>query len=379
MTTARLPPALRSRLRIQEAARVDAVESAVGVPLTLLGTTYTMAQEASWVDDTHFAVGRWDGSLGIYAFAGSQSGPVINCAVNSPAQEGVQMITALDERSFASSNDDGTIAVWTTKSSAPWTDIRVPTLLHYDPMFGAANSGVVALANETRYFVVGHANGYVTIWRERHEMSEWNLVEAADIRGAHPVNPWGLHNIRGIDVVLQRGSPLVAVAGSEDGDLTLIDVPSAKVISKTCYNPAAHRGINALAMEGRRLLVANCAVGAADRNLWAYAVDTAAGRIALTDAVNLAVDATAPQVFNFDVAWGAGPTHSRAFFSSTEEGILWVGTVSGDGKLLIFGNVPVTRAVGHRQLLNLGSAVCISRDRLSVANYDISEFMIPAD
>jgi hypothetical protein len=132
-------------------------------------------------------------------------------------------------------------------------------------------------------------------------------------------------------------------------------------------------------MDGRRLLVANCAVGATDRNLWAYAVDTAAGRITLTDAINLAVDATAPQVFNFDVVWGAGPTHSRAFFSSTEEGILWVGTVSGEGKLLVLGSVPVTRALGHRQLLNLGSAVCISRDRLSVANYDISEFMISAN
>jgi len=358
--------------------RPEVMQSAAAVPLTLLGTTYTMAQEASWLDDTHFAVGRWDGSLVIYAFAASQSGPVINCAVNSPAQEGVQMITSLDERSFASSNDDGTIAVWTTKSSTPWTDIRDRTLLHYDSTFGAANSGVLVPAPEARYFVVGHANGYATIWREQRETSNWLLLESADIRAANPVNPWGLHNIRGIDIVSRGQSPLVVVAGSEDGDLTLIEVPTAKVISKTCYNPAAERGINALAMDGTRLLVANCAVGATDGNLWAYAVDSAAGRITLTDAVNLAVDATAPQVFNFDVVWGAGPAHSRAFFSSTEEGILWVGMVSGVGKLSVLGNVPATRAVGHGQLLNLGSAVCISRDRLSVANYDISEFMIPA-
>jgi hypothetical protein len=38
----------------------------------------------------------------------------------------------------------------------------------------------------------------------------------------------------------------------------------------------------------------------------------------------------------------------------------------------------VTRTVGHGQLLNLGSAVCISGDRLSVTNYDVAAFTILA-
>jgi hypothetical protein len=234
----------------------------------------------------------------------------------------------------------------------------------------------VVPATNSRYFVAGHANGFMTVWRECGAATAWEFVASADVRAARPVNPWGLHNIRGLDIVPTGQSRLMVVAGSEDGDLTLLDVPSATVISKTCYNKAAQRGINALAVDGTTLLVANCAVGSADRNLWAYQIDIVSGRIALADAINLAIDSTAPQVFNFDVVWGTVPGSTRAYFSSTEEGVLWVGTVAGDGKLSVLGNAPVTRTVGHRQLLNLGSAVCISRNRLSVANYDVAEFTI---
>jgi len=349
-------------------------------PLELLGTTYTMAQEVTWLDDKHFAVGRWDGSLGIFAFAESAtSGPVINCAVNSPAQEGVQMITSLDERSFVSSSDDGTIAVWSTASPTPWTDTRVCTLLQYDASFGAANSGaLVQVPSDIRYFVAGHANGFVTIWRERDGHSNWDLVSSVDIRAPKPVNPWGLHNIRGIDVVSSGQGIQSVVAGSEDGNLTLLEVPTGKIMSKTCYNPLARRGINSLAMDGTTLLVANCAVGSADRNLWAYTVDVASAQITLTDAVNLVIESNAPQAFNFDVAWGVRTTSGGAFFSSTEEGVLWVGNASASGKLSVLGNVPVTRAVGQGHILNLGSAVCVSRNRLIVASYDVSEFRVTA-
>ncbi len=36
------------------------------LPLRELGTLYTIAQEVRWLDDTRFAVGRWDGSLTVY-------------------------------------------------------------------------------------------------------------------------------------------------------------------------------------------------------------------------------------------------------------------------------------------------------------------------
>ena len=113
--------------------------------------------------------------------------------------------------------------MWSTASSKPWTDTRVLTRLRYDPAFGVANSGVVVPSIGARYFVAGHANGFVTVWRECGTATDWEFVASADIRAAQPVHPWGLHNIRGLDVLSAGKSGLSVVAGSEDGDLTLID------------------------------------------------------------------------------------------------------------------------------------------------------------
>jgi hypothetical protein len=38
------------------------------LPIVASGTTYAMAQELAWLDATHFAVGRWDGSMSIFKF-----------------------------------------------------------------------------------------------------------------------------------------------------------------------------------------------------------------------------------------------------------------------------------------------------------------------
>jgi hypothetical protein len=44
-----------------------------------------MAQEVRWLDDRHFAVGRWDGSLSVFEFETAPStGPLIAAAVSSP-------------------------------------------------------------------------------------------------------------------------------------------------------------------------------------------------------------------------------------------------------------------------------------------------------
>jgi hypothetical protein len=52
--------------------------AASALPLTPAGTTYTMAQEAAFVDERHYAVGRWDGTLSLFAFTDSPSqGPVV--------------------------------------------------------------------------------------------------------------------------------------------------------------------------------------------------------------------------------------------------------------------------------------------------------------
>jgi hypothetical protein len=102
------------------------------LPITADGVTYTMAQETTWIDTQHFAVGRWDGSLSIFASnASPTAGPIISKAVNTPAFEGVQMITWLAPGVFASSNDESSIIVWSSPSGN-WTDLQVMATLPFD-------------------------------------------------------------------------------------------------------------------------------------------------------------------------------------------------------------------------------------------------------
>lgn len=84
MAEQQLPPALRSRLHVLETQYTDTATQTP--PLTLCGSTYTMAQEATTRDDHHFAIGRWDGSMEIFAFtAGAGQAPILNCAVKRTA------------------------------------------------------------------------------------------------------------------------------------------------------------------------------------------------------------------------------------------------------------------------------------------------------
>jgi len=369
----RLPPVLRSRLALLGPSLTETAPSSL--PLELRGTTYTMAQEATALDDDHFAVGRWDGSLDIYRF-GSQgnTGPLISQAVNCPAQEGVQMIVALDERSIASSNDEQSVALWTCSAARDWNHLHAARELGFDATWGVTNSGALAHAPGAGHLLLGHANGFLSIWEGAG--LDWRLLHGVDVRAARPVNPWGLHNVRGIEVVARAACGGVAVSGSEDGDLTVFEFPSGRILSKTCYNTSAQRGINALAFRDSLLLVANCAVGQSDRNLWAYSVDPTTGRIMCTDSVNLAVDMTAPQIFNFDVIWGGDSQGSPTFFASTEEGVLWMGSASVAGKLSIAGNLPVSYAPQSKELLHLGSGICSRANRIAVAGYDVTDIEV---
>lgn len=360
--------ALPMVLRSYEALVADGKAQPLVTPLPVaaLGTTFTMAQEAVWLDNTHYAVGRWDGSLSIFTFTASPTeGPVMARVVNSPALEGVQMITPLiGDRAFFSSNDEGSIALWYS-ASGNWQDLALSETLPYNSDFGVANSGAVLLADDQLYFVVGHANGRLTIWTPQ---SNWMPVGVVDVRAAHPVNPWGLTNVRGIAVLPGAGPYGYVVCGSEDGNLTVVRIPDGAIMSATVYNPAAQRGINSIAVNGTTLLLANCAVGPNDFNLWCYAIDTASWQIQTTDRARLAVDPSAPQVFNFDVIWAAPASGPPYFACSTEEGALWMGTVSAAGKLQPIGNQVVSSG--------LGAALCCQNGQLALTARDLYEFAV---
>src|SRR5262249_32145396 len=104
------------------------------LPIRSAGTTYTMAQEAAFLDDRHYAVGRWDGTLSLFVFTDSPTrGPLIAKAVNSPAQEGVQMIVPLSSPvpAFASSNDEESVLIWASKDGG-WDDLTISATLCFD-------------------------------------------------------------------------------------------------------------------------------------------------------------------------------------------------------------------------------------------------------
>jgi WD40 repeat protein len=324
-----------------------------------------MAQETSWLDADHFAVGRWDGSLSIFKFNDSPTaGPVITQAVNTPAFEGVQMITWVANGTFASSNDDGSVVIWNSPSGN-WTDLCAAATLQYDPSLGVANSAECFSLGSTLYLVIGHANGFLSIWASTTSSTSFQFQKSINLQNPNPTNPWGIHNIRGVSLMFSLNQTGYLVTGSEDGFLSVVSVPDGTILSQTVYNPKAQRGINSVAALGQNLLVANCAVGPSDNNLWYYWVDGNNWSVTLRAATNLRVNPNAPQVFNFSAIWGIF-NQQVGFFSSTEEGALWAGLVSNTG-LTVLGYQNVFGSLGSALAWN------ITGD-LAVVNYNLYEF-----
>lgn len=336
------------------------------LPITADGVTYTMAQEIAWIDLQHFAVGRWDGSLSIFAFDDSPTaGPVISKAVNTPAFEGVQMITWLAPKVFGSSNDESSILIWGSPSG-DWTDLHAMATLGYEQSLGVANSGDSIVFGGQLYLAVGHANGFISLWSGKTDGSGLRFLKALDVRNPNPTNPWGLHNIRGISTMFSVNSTAYLVSGSEDGYICVLRLPDGAIMSQTVYNCGAQRGINSVSTFGQNLLVANCAVGPTDKNQWYYWIDGNNFSVTLKDSTNLRVNPAAPQVFNFCTAWGLFD-NQVGFFSSTEEGALWVGTIDASQHLSVLGYQTVFGALGSALAFNLNG-------QLVVVNYNLYEF-----
>jgi hypothetical protein len=98
----------------------------------------------------------------------------------------------------------------------------------------------------------------------------------------------------------------------------VLSLPDGEVMSQTVYNPAAQRGINSVAAFGQNLLIANCSVGSNDKNLWYYWIDAHDFSVTLKDSVNLQVNPSAPQVFNFCTVWGVFD-HQVGFFAQPKK------------------------------------------------------------
>lgn len=364
-----IPPVIRSREHLAAQGVSFLPPGSVApsaLPITADGVTYTMAQETAWLDTEHFAVGRWDGSLSIFSFNKSPTaGPIITKAVNTPALEGVQMITWLAPGAFVSSNDESSMIVWSSPNGN-WSDLYAMAILHYDPALGVVNSGDTLILGTILYLAVGHANGFVSLWSGNTAGTGLEFVTAVDVRNPHPTNPWGLHNIRGISTIFRNELNGYIATGSEDGYVCVLRLPDGAIMSETVYNPGAQRGINSIATLGQNLLVANCAVGPNDKNLWYYWIDENNFSVTLKDSTDLRVNPSAPQVFNFCTIWGRF-NNQVGFFSSTEEGALWVGTINANQQINVIGYQTVFGTLGSALAFNTNGT-------LIVVNYNLFEF-----
>lgn len=220
-------------------------------------------------------------------------------------------------------------------------------VLQYDSSLGVVNSADTFTSDDgTITLVAGNASGFVTIWSGNNGFEQ--VGAAVDLTSSTPTNPWGLQNIRGVSLWIESSGTARFLTGSENGLICVVQVPSDEVLSKTVYNPSAQRGINAITAFGDNLIVANCSVGANDKNFWHYKFDETTNEPQLVSSLNLQFDTKREQTFNFDLTWctfqlnGTGVVGAIA---ATQEGYLWLLQLSTQG-MSIVGKKKVTMELG---------------------------------
>jgi hypothetical protein len=301
------------------------------IELKSKGITYNRAQITKWLDNKHFIVVRSDGTNSIFRQPVLQNelGPVLTQVFQTPSGKAVEMVTPISENAFVTSNDENSLAVWSEKNSKY-------CLMHtadYAAKYGTANSGAVVKYNNKSFFISGHAEGYIIIWKLDGSRLLFN--KAVSVRSEHPIpSPYRLWNVR--SVVLWKDGMIVT--GAEDGDICLISYPDGLIKARLRYNQKAQRGINQLSLYNNYLFLANCSVGSEDKNFWLYKLQD--NRIIPIDSVNLIEDKKLAQVFDFNIQ--IVPNKDKLLFvASTQEGLLWVGKVD-NGKIKIISNTKVS-------------------------------------
>lgn len=331
----------------------SALVCAQNVALAPLGTTYGRAQVIAWLDHERFAVGRWDGTLTIFRPPRSgESGPVLLEDGAVPSLQAIQMLTVLSPTSFVTSNDGRSLELWTEQKGF----FRTVNELAYGPELGVANSGVVFIWGGKKWLVTGHEQGYIAIWELGAQKPVF--VRAVSLRSPDPIpSPYKLWNIRGV-AFWKNG---IITTGSEDGDLVLVKIPEGTILSRLRFNQSAERGINSISINDDYLVVANCAVGRSDKNMWLYRIDQ--DHIVPLDSMNLEKQTSRPQVYNFSVEL-IRMADSLYFLASTEEGLIWLGTVDAN-HLKVYSNTEVAPPTG-------GAAIATRDDgEVAAAAFDI--------
>ena len=201
-----------------------------------------MAQAAQWIDDEHYAVGRWNGVLSIVKFG--KTVPTVDVRANLPDFEGVQMIQTLSQNQILTSGDDKGLLLWDLCSGR--NTLTLPGEIAFDSKFGVANSSATYMYGSIRYVIVGHASGWLTIWTATtsHESlgpGDFQLLHSVDLTSDEPTNPWKMQNIRAVELHDSgegSGNHFV-LTGSENGLICVVRFMTRSLVSSTVYNKKA--------------------------------------------------------------------------------------------------------------------------------------------
>ena len=330
--------------------------SAQTLKLTKKAQTFDRAQSIAWVSAQSLVVARWDATLSIFRPPGpGEFGPMLTEVLMAPSKKPVEAVIPISADSFVTSNDEKSLSVWRSNGNL----FSLAQTLQYDASIGTVNSGSLVEDSGKSWLVAGHSEGYLTIWTIKQNVLRFE--RSVSVRSLNPIpSPYKLWNVRG--VVAWKGR--LVVTGGEDGDLALVEVPTGTIISRMRYNPAAQRGINSLSLLDDYLIAANCSVGSTDKNLWLYKVQ--ADKVVPLDSVNLVKDTSRAQVFDFSTQLTRIDGQPE-FFASTEEGLVWLGTIEND-KLKTASSIQVVdsggAALAKEPNSNLLSAVAYDVDLL---------------
>jgi hypothetical protein len=316
------------------------------------GKTFDLAQTILPLPNGQFAVGRWDGALQLWDLPRSRSseGPTLRSVSTLPSRAGVLALVKIEEGLVLSSHDQGSLALWTQTEDG----FALRSIVEFPSQLGEVTSGALVALGTQKVIVVGHASGFVSLWKKTRWSLAW--LGQTDVRSPSPVpSPYALRHIRAV-VPWKDGLVLL---GSEDGDVTQLLLRlvahgvDAVVIHRARYSQTAQRGINGLALSGDLLAVTSCAVGS-EPNLHLLRVEP--GRLVPLDALELKRDSQREQVFAFAVVATDRPS-GKTLWVSTQEGLVWQVTVV-QSKLRRSGFVPASSGVGtalfydkERQLL----------------------------
>lgn len=281
------------------------------IVLKSIGQTFAGAQDLDCLGDGTFVVGRWDGTITVFRppHSPQEAGPKLVYAASTLSADGVQMVCAVGQHEFVTSNDSNSIASWNLDTKSK------PEIVRYDAQYSWATSGCIVTVHGDTLLVTGHESGHLLIWKR--ENTSWRLNRALSLRSPDPIK-WEYQTWH-IRAVVPWANTAV-VTGSEDGDLCVVSIPDGKVETRQRYNPNAKRGINSVSALGNYVAVGNCSVGDSDKNCWLYRVDEQGFH--KLDGVNLRKDTSRPQVFCFAVQL-ARVDDENVLFASTEEGLLW--------------------------------------------------------